>query len=107
MNAIVLMVYGLILIAGGLMGAKAGSKVSLAAGSISGIFVFIGLWMAAKDSSLGYGFLSALTVLLSVMFLVRWIKTKKLMPSGILLMLSLLAAGVAVLSLTGRYSFMP
>ena len=102
MSEIVLMIYGVMLIAGGWMGAKAGSKVSLIAGSISGICVFIGLWMAAKDPALGYGFLSALTALLSIMFLVRVIKTKKFMPSGMLLVLSAMALTLAVLLYSGR-----
>lgn len=101
-SEIILVVYGVLLVVGAFQGAKAGSKISLIAGLTSGIFVFIGLWMARTNAEAGFGFLSALTGLLVIMFAVRLIKTRKFMPSGMLLIMTVVACAAAVLSLLGK-----
>ncbi len=101
-SEIILVVYGVLLVVGAFQGAKAGSKISLVAGFTSGVFVFVGLWMARTNAEAGFGFLSVLTGLLVVMFAVRLIKTKKFMPSGMLLIMTAVACAAAVLSLLGK-----
>jgi uncharacterized membrane protein (UPF0136 family) len=92
----------LFLIFGAFQGYKAGSKVSLIAGLNSGICVLVGVWMAGVNPELGFGFLSLVTALLAVMFTVRLIKTKKFMPSGMLLIVTVVALVTAVLSFLGK-----
>ena len=88
-NNIVLIVYGLFLILGGLMGFKKGSKVSLIVGTLSGAFVFIGVWLLSFDPKIAWILLTCLNFILSVSFISRVTKTRKFMPSGMLLLITL------------------
>lgn len=93
----VLIAYGSFLIAGGFMGLKKGSKVSLIMGLSSGILVFGGLWLLGFNPKVAWIFLTGLNVLLSLAFISRLIKTRKFMPSGMLFVVTL---GVLIYCLT-------
>ena len=86
---IVLITYGLFLILGGFMGLKKGSKISLIMGLLSGIFVLVGVWLLTVTPKPAWIFLSTLNILLAVSFISRLIKTRKIMPSGMLLLVTL------------------
>ena len=86
---IVLITYGLFLILGGFLGLKKGSKISLVMGVGSGILVFVGLWLLTFTPKVAWIFLTCLNLLLSVSFISRLIKTRKFMPSGMLLLIAL------------------
>ena len=84
-------IYAILLIVGGVIGfKKAGSKVSLYAGVISGVVVGIGICMQSL------GLICAVSLLLTGSFAVRLVKTKKFMPSGMLLIASLAAVIISV-----------
>jgi uncharacterized membrane protein (UPF0136 family) len=87
----VLWVYILLLLAGGMMGfLKAGSKVSLITSVISAaILALCALRLVFKDYMA-----DVVMVMLLVVFAVRLVKTKKFMPSG--MMLALTAAALAL-----------
>ena len=87
---ILLTIYGILLIAGGFMGLKAGSKVSLIMGSISGIATLLALYTTANPA-IGYRFVAIISGILCVVFILRLLETHKFMPSGMLLLLSLAA----------------
>ena len=89
---IVLLVYALLMIAGGLMGARAGSRPSLIAGVGSGMFLLVAWWVARTNPRAGLGAGAAIAAVLAVVFAMRLAKTRKAMPSGALLALSVLAA---------------
>ena len=86
---IVLIAYALLLILGGFIGFKKGSKISLVMGVASGILVLVGIWLLTFNPRLAWIFLICLNVLLSLSFTSRLIKTRKLMPSGMLLIITL------------------
>ena len=86
---IVLITYGLFLILGGFMGFKKGSKISLIMGLASGILVLLGVWLLTVNPKAAWVSLSCLNALLTVSFASRLIKTKKFMPSGMLLLITL------------------
>ncbi len=88
-SQIVLIIYGLVLILGGFMGLKKGSRVSLIAGALSGVLVLAGAWGLSVRPHLSWIFLTCINILLSLSFTSRLIKTRSFMPSGMLLMLSL------------------
>ena len=96
---IVLLAYGVLMIFGGAMGFKAGSKVSLIMGLISGGIVLIALYLTNNNPGLGYGIIVGTTALLCIVFIMRLIKTQKMMPSGGLLLLSLIALAFSLMSL--------
>jgi len=94
LGPIVLLVYGIVMILGGLIGYLAGSRASLISGSVSGVLL-LGAWFLARDHpALGLWGGVVLSALLSVVFGVRLAKTGKPMPAG-----ALLAVSVAALAL--------
>ena len=88
----ILLAYAALMVVGGLIGAKAGSKVSLFAGLGSGVALLaaLGLTFAALAAGLWTGCI--LAALLTVTFARRFSATKKFMPAGMLLVVSVLAA---------------
>jgi uncharacterized membrane protein (UPF0136 family) len=94
-----LFVYALVLGVGGVMGfVKAGSKMSFVAGLGSGALVLVALGVSLFEATPRNGFLVGLgvAVALTILFLRRYLKTRKAMPAGMLLGAS---AGMAVLLL--------
>ena len=97
MVEIVLIAYGVLVAAGGIFGyVKSQSRPSLIAGSVSGLFLIAAgllvLMGVAAGAYLGF----AVNVLLVVLFGMRFGKTRKFMPSGMMLALSVVVAGVLV-----------
>ena len=88
---IVLVIYGFLMFSGAWKGYKAGSTISLIMGVLSGILIFACIIAAQKGYSGAYTFLFIYIAFLTGMFLSRLLKTKKFMPSGMLLLLSLIA----------------
>jgi uncharacterized membrane protein (UPF0136 family) len=94
-----LLIYALVMLGGGIGGyVSAGSLPSLISGIVSGILLLASVALARSNPKLGYG-LAALTALILVgVFIERYMKTHKAMPSlGLIglsaLMLVLLAVG--------------
>jgi len=96
-----LLVYGLLMIAGGAMGARAGSKVSLAAGGGSGLLLLIAWLLAYNGIGAGIWLGTAIAFLLSVTFGMRLKKSGKFMPAGMLLVVSIAALVLLVISIRG------
>ena len=86
---IVFIGYALFMFVGAYFGWKKGSNISLFAGLGSGLMVFLGLWLMTINPRGAYIFLSCLTGILSVVFLIRLLKTQSFMPSGMLLVVTL------------------
>ena len=89
-DKLILVAYGIFLLVGGFFGFRKGSIVSLIMGVASGSMVFLGLWFMAFNVRGAWGILSGLIGVLTLTFLIRVIKTKMFMPSGMLLTVSLL-----------------
>ena len=95
----VLALYGVLLIAGSVMGKlKSDSSVSLAAGGISGLVALYAYWTGRTDPATGLLIGLMLSLLLTGVSLSRFIRTRTLMPAGVLLIASILTA--ALLSYT-------
>ena len=78
--------YGLLAGLGGIWGyIKSRSKPSLISGCISGSLLLVAALMQSQGSSSGLWLAKVITLLLLVVFAIRLTKTKKLMPSGIML----------------------
>ncbi len=88
------LLYGLLSIGGGVMGyRKAGSKVSLISGLVSGLLLLLGAGLMFQGNLIGIQLAQVIVSLLIVVFLVRLIKTRKLMPAAVMV-----AAGIATLT---------
>jgi len=89
---VLILVYGTIVFAGGLIGyLKAGSKPSLVAGSVSAALLAGAFWMARSNGVVALAIAAGIAGLLSAVFLMRFLKTRSFMPSGMMLVLSLAA----------------
>jgi uncharacterized membrane protein (UPF0136 family) len=91
----VLIGFGIFVEAGGFIGfVKSKSKASLIAGGISGALLLLsgGLVLIGVAAGGYIGFV--VTLVLVVMFGMRLAKTKKFMPSGMMLAVSIVVAGV-------------
>jgi len=88
----VLWVYILLLLAGGLIGfLKAGSKVSLITSAVAAAALVLTAIPGLLGTTLARGLADAIMAALLVVFAIRLAKTKKFMPSGLMLVITALA----------------
>ncbi|MGL5077694.1 MAG: TMEM14 family protein [Waterburya sp.] len=79
---IAIILYGLLSLGGGIMGyVKSQSKVSLISGGVSGLLLLILAGMLNSGISWATPVAAVIISLLVVVFIVRWLKTKKLIPA--------------------------
>lgn len=82
-------VYGILTCLGGVIGyLQAGSKVSLISGLVGGILLIIGGLLWLHGSVAGAGMSLGITAALVIVFIRRWMQTRKAMPA-----LLMIAAG--------------
>ncbi|MGF1601374.1 MAG: TMEM14 family protein [Thermosynechococcaceae cyanobacterium] len=94
------LLYGLLNIAGGVMGyVKSKSKISLIMGCFFGTVLVKGAIATLQGNPIGLQIATVVTGLLTVVFAIRWVKTKKLMPAGV--MVGLGAISLVVLIFAG------
>ena len=85
----VLWIYILLLLAGGLMGfLKAGSKISLITSAVSAAALIITTIPGLLGPSLARGVADVIMAALLVVFAIRLTKTRKFMPSGLMLVIT-------------------
>ena len=98
---IVLIVYAVLLIVGGVMGfVKAKSRPSLIAGVGSGIIAAIAAWISATyNEDGGYSLALLLAIVLFLFFGYRASVSRKFMPGGLLAVASVVVIGVMVWSI--------
>ncbi|MEO6871186.1 MAG: TMEM14 family protein [Chthoniobacterales bacterium] len=90
-------VFGLLTIAGGVMGyVKAGSTASLIAGSISGILLLVAAFLLPSHVVAGLVLAIVVSLLLAGRFLPAFFKTGKMMPNGLMALLSILGIVFAI-----------
>lgn len=88
----VLWAYIVLLLIGGLMGfLKAKSKVSLITSTIFAVILIIAAIPGILDASLRGKIINVVMALLLVVFAIRLAKTKKFMPSGLMLVVTITA----------------
>ncbi len=98
---VVLIVYAVLLIVGGVIGfVKGRSRPSLIAGVGSGIITLVAAWISATyNEDGGYSLALLLAVVLFVFFGYRASLTRKFMPGGLLAVASILVAAVMLWSI--------
>ena len=90
--------YGIVALVGGIIGyLQARSQQSLISGTVSGILLLV----AGIANALGHGWgtplATAVTAVLIVVFVLRFQKTRKFMPAGLMVILGVLALLALVL----------
>ncbi len=92
-------VFGVLTIIGGLIGyLKAGSTISLIAGAVSGILLLLAAYLMPGNLALGLGLALLVSLLLAGRFVPNFIATGKIMPAGMMSILSVIGIVMAVLS---------
>lgn len=92
---IVLIVYGVIVLGGGVMGFKmAKSKPSLIMGTITGLAVLVAGVMVLTGNSHGAEVGLGVNFALVLVFLMRYLRTLKMMPAGIMLAVSVVVLAI-------------
>jgi uncharacterized membrane protein (UPF0136 family) len=93
MVSYIVLIYGILVILGGVMGyAKAKSRASITMGSISGILLITCAVLMMQGVALGTYAALLISILLGVMFFFRFKGSRKFMPAGLMVILSLISA---------------
>jgi uncharacterized membrane protein (UPF0136 family) len=97
-----LFVFGVLTIAGGVVGfVKAKSRASLIAGSISGLLLVAGGIMVRTHGHLGLQLGLAVSLALAARFVMTYVKSKKIMPAGLMAVLGLAGVAICIAALVG------
>jgi uncharacterized membrane protein (UPF0136 family) len=91
------LVFGVLTIAGGIMGyVKAGSVISIVAGAITGILLIVAgaILPAYRELGLGLGLFTS--AILAGQFIPRTLRTRRLVPGGLMTLLSVIGIVIAI-----------
>jgi len=92
-------IFGLLTIAGGIMGyVKAGSVASIIAGAITGVLLLIGALLLPEHRVAGLATALVISILLAGQFLPKLLRTGKVMPAGVMSVLSLIGIIAAIVA---------
>jgi uncharacterized membrane protein (UPF0136 family) len=90
-------IFGMLTVAGGVVGYfKAGSVVSIIAGSISGLLLLAAALLLPEHRAVGLIIGLIVSLLLIAQFLPKFFRTGKVMPAGLMSLLSLVGMIVAI-----------
>ncbi len=76
------------------MATRKKSKASIIAGTVSAVLLAVCAWVAYRHLNRGSIYACLLTAILEGIFIVRLVKTRKFMPSGMLIILCLAEQGI-------------
>jgi uncharacterized membrane protein (UPF0136 family) len=92
-------IFGLLTIVGGVIGyVKAGSTASIIAGSISGIALIVAAFLIPGNVALGLIIAGVISVALAGKFIPAFMQTGKVMPAGMMSVLSVIGVIVAIVA---------
>jgi uncharacterized membrane protein (UPF0136 family) len=92
-------IFGLLTIAGGIIGyVKAGSLPSIIAGAITGILLLIAAWLLPENRLWGLGLALVTSLLLAGQFVPKFIRTGKVMPAGMMSILSVIGIVIGLVA---------
>ncbi|NET45351.1 TMEM14 family protein [Okeania sp. SIO2B3] len=89
--------YGILAIVGGIIGyTKVGSKISLISGSVSGLLLIISGIIQLMGMNWGLIFSTIIATILVITFIIRLVKTRKMMPAGLMILTGITAVALMV-----------
>lgn len=92
-------IFGVLTIAGGIIGfVKAGSTPSLIAGSVAGILLLVAAFLLPAHQLAGLILALVVSVLLAGQFVPKFIRTGKVMPAGVMSILSVIGIVWAIIA---------
>ena len=81
---------------------KAGSKASLIAGGVSGLLLLVAGWLVRDKVDVGLGLGLVISLALAGRFVPSFLETKKMMPAGMMAVLSAIGIVVTALALARK-----
>ena len=92
-------VFGILTIVGGIVGyVKAGSVVSIIAGSITGVLLLVAGFLLPEHRLVGLASALIISLLLAAQFMPKLLRTGRVMPAGIMSLLSVIGIIVAIVA---------
>ena len=92
-------VFGALTIIGGIVGyIKAGSVASIIAGSITGVLLLVAAFLLPEHRMVGLATALIVSLLLAAQFLPKFLRTAKVMPSGMMSILSVIGIIAAIVA---------
>jgi len=92
-------VFGLLTIAGGVVGyVKAGSVASIIAGSITGVLLLVAAFLLPEHQGWGLGTALIVSLLLLGYFVPKYFRTGSVMPAGLMSVLSVIGIIAAIVA---------
>lgn len=89
--------YGILAIIGGIIGyKKAGSKISLISGTVSGLLLVSAAIIQLMGMNWGLIFATVVAAILVITFIIRLVKTRKMMPAGLMILTGIAAVAIMV-----------
>ena len=93
------MVFGVLTIAGGILGyVKAGSVASIIAGSITGVLLLVAAFLLPEHRAIGLATAFIISLLLAAQFAPKFIRTGRVMPAGMMSVLSVIGIIAAIVA---------
>jgi uncharacterized membrane protein (UPF0136 family) len=91
--------FGVLTIAGGIVGyVKAGSVASIVAGSITGVLLLVAAFLLPEHRSAGLATALVISLLLAVQFVPKFLQTGRVMPAGMMSILSVIGVIAAIVA---------
>ena len=92
-------VFGALTIAGGVVGyVKAGSVASIIAGSITGVLLLVAAFLLPEHRAMGLATAFIISLLLAAQFVPKFIRTGRVMPAGMMSILSVIGVVAAIVA---------
>jgi uncharacterized membrane protein (UPF0136 family) len=90
-------VFGILTIAGGVVGyVKAGSVASIVAGGITGVLLLVAAFLLPEYRVVGLATACIVSLLLAAQFVPKFLRTGRVMPAGMMSILSVIGIIVAI-----------
>ena len=98
-TSIYFLIFGALTIIGGVIGyVKAGSVPSIVAGAITGILLLIAGWILPSNRMVGLVMAFIVSLLLAAQFVPKFFRTWKVMPAGLMSILSVIGLIVVIVA---------
>jgi uncharacterized membrane protein (UPF0136 family) len=92
-------VFGALTIVGGIIGyVKAGSVASIIAGSITGVLLLVAAFLLPEHRMVGLATALIVSLLLAAQFIPKLLRTGRVMPAGIMSLLSVIGVIVVIVA---------
>ena len=91
--------FGVLTIVGGIVGyLKAGSMASIIAGSITGVLLLVAAFLLPEHRAIGLATAFIISLLLAAQFVPKFIRTGRVMPAGMMSILSVIGLIAAIVA---------